>query len=131
MVRRHALQFRHIDAGQQLPEPSRFGGRRAVRSRHQRVACVKHHGAALLHEFGQFGDGNCGRLRLFGGNWPVEQRVEGQFIPRRINADRIARGERGAGVKRAGKRGEAQAAGFIDLLVAGDDIGQPRCQSRI
>ena len=67
----------------------------------------------------------CGAL---GDDRPIEHRIEGEFVLRRIDADGIARRKGGAQRQRLGKRLEPQTRHVVDAGVAGNDIGEARRQ---
>ena len=84
MVVGNRLKLRHVDPLQERAQPKRFGRRRAARTRGQRVAGVENHRAAVLHERGdaraRLGLG----LRQPGDDRPIDQRIESEFVARRI-----------------------------------------------
>ncbi len=55
---------------------------------------------------------------------PVDQREEGEFVVRRIDADRIAGLQRGPLGEHLREAAQPGAADVVDLGVAGDDVGE-------
>ena len=90
----------------------------------QGVAGVEDHRAAALHEGVEAADRKFRRLRPACDDRPVEQRIEGELVPIRVDADRIARLERRAIGEDVRQAGQARLAGAVDLRIAGDDVGE-------
>ena len=131
MVVRHRLELRHVDAFEECAQPERLRRRRPARTRDQRVARVENHRAAVFHVRG---DARA-RLRLWlrhsSDDRPVDQRIERQFVARRIEPDRLGEFGRGARSEHARQRRQPELRGFVDRRVAGDDIGEARGEGRV
>ena len=92
--------------------------------RHDRVAGIEQHGAALLHVGVDALERLVRRPRRAGHDRPIDQRKERQFVVGDIEADRIAGLERGALRQEQRQSRKPGLADGIDLGVAGDDIGE-------
>ena len=132
VVARHRLELRNIERGrgwcaapavlgETVPLPAAaFDG----------VAGVEQHGAAVLH----IGVDVLQRLargpRRARHHRPVDQRIERELVLAGIDPDRIAGFERGALREEQRQPLQAGAADAVDLVVAGDDVGEARLQRR-
>ena len=125
------LKLRHVDPLQERAQPKRLGRRRPARTRGQRVARVENHRAAVFHERGdaraRLGLG----LRQPGDDRPIDERIESEFVARRIEPDRLGKLGRGAGSEHPRQRRQPELRGFVDRRIAGHDIGEPGGQGRI
>ena len=70
-------------------------------------------------------------LRQPGDDRPIDERIEGEFVARRIERDRLGKLGRGAGSEHPRQRRQPELRGFVDRRVAGYDIGEPGGQGRI
>ncbi len=107
--------------------------RRGRAARSIGVAGVEQHGAALLHVGVDARRApSARRLRRARHDRPVDQRKEGQFVARDVEADRLAGlRARCAAPRNSVSPAEPGLADSVDLGVAGDDIGEPRLQRRL
>ena len=134
VLARHRLELGHVERGQDFAQ--RLHGRRLRRAvvagrRLDRVAGVEQHGAALLHVGVDLVDGVLRRLRRARHDRPVDQREEGEFVMRGIDADGIAGLERGALRQEQRQSGHAGLDDGIDVGIAGDDIGEAGLRHRL
>ncbi len=71
------------------------------------------------------------RPRRAGHDRPIDQRIERKLVVRDVEADRIARFERGALREKQCKPGKAGLADRVDVGIAGDDIGELGFERRL
>ncbi len=102
MIERDLLELRDVERRQHVAQVASLGADRAVRAGVEGVAGVENHRSAALHIAVELADGGFARDRPIGGDGPVEQRIERQFVPRRIDGDRLARLQGGALAERPG-----------------------------
>ena len=61
---------------------------------------------------------------------PIDQRIEGELVARGIEADGLARFERGTLCEEQGEALQAGLADPVDFRVAGDDVSEPGLERR-
>ena len=127
VIARHRLEFGDVERGQDFAQ---FEHARAARlaagagRRHDGVAGIEQHGAALLHIRVDALERRLGGPRGAGHDRPVDQRIEGELVARDVEPDRLSRLERGALREEEREPAKAGLADRVDLAVAGDDIGE-------
>ena len=107
--------------GETVPPPDRA---------FDRVAGVEQHGAAVLHVGVDLLQRLARGARRARHHRPVDQRIERELVLAGIDPDRIAGFERGALREEQRQPLQAGAADAVDLVVAGDDIGEAGLQRR-
>ena len=90
------------------------------------VGGVEEHHAAMLQIVAEALLGRGGERRLVGGHAPIEDREEGELVGLEIDADGIAQLGGGALRDHQAEAEEARLADAVALVIAGDDIGEPR-----
>ena len=94
--------------------------------RHDGVARVEQHGAALLHVGVDAGQRFLRRARRGRHDRPVDQGEEGELVARRIDADGVAGFERGALCEEQRQALQAGLADGVHFGIARHDVGEPR-----
>ena len=98
MVAPHRLELGNVERGEngaQAPACPGRGYRRRPGRRLDRIAGVEQHRAALLHIGVDMLERLARRLWCARHDRPIDQRIEGKLVARGIEADRLARFERG------------------------------------
>ncbi len=111
MVRRHRFQRRHVEIAENVAQPlGRRTGRIGADAVGELVAGVEQDRAALLHIGIDARDRRLARHRGCRVDRPIDQRVEGQFVLRDVDAGRRSGFERGLFDQEAGQAFETGAA---------------------
>ena len=123
VIARHRLELGNVERRQDRAQRHHAGravGAAGAGRRHDGVAGVEQHGAAVLH-VGVDARQRCGRrLRRARHDRPVDQREERKLVARDVEADRLAGFERGALREEQRQALQAGLADAVDLGVAGD-----------
>ncbi len=131
MVAGNRLELGNVEGGEdraqrQHARPAALAARPGRRQ--DRVARIEQDRAALLH----IGVGPRQRLgrgaRRVRHHRPIDQREEGKLVTADIDADRLARLERGTLRQEQGQALQPGLAGGVDIGISGDHVSQPRLQ---
>ena len=129
VIARHRLKLGDVERRQDVAQRQHAGravGAAGAGRRHDGVAGVEQHGAAVLHVGVDAGERRGRGLRRARHDRPVDQRKERKLVAGDVEADRLAGLERGALGEEQREALQAGLADAVDLGVAGDDVGEPR-----
>ena len=123
VVARHRLELGDVERGQDLAQRDHAGraaGAAGAGRRHDGVAGVEQHGAAVLHVGVDAGERRGRGPAPRSAHRPVDQREERKLVARDVEADRVAGLERGALREKQRQALQAGLADVVHLGVAGD-----------
>ncbi|MNU32925.1 hypothetical protein D3C71_214780 [compost metagenome] len=124
VVFRHRFQGRDVDIGEDLLQSFAIRRAAATAERGILVAGIEEHGAAVAHIGVNARDRGLRGHRCIGGNRPVDDRVEGQFVPGDVQTNGRTGLQRRPIGKELGQTRKPLFGNAIDIGFAGRDIGE-------
>lgn len=128
MIARYWLERWYVEAGKNVTQPLIGGRCRVVKIDRGRIliAGVEQHRSALLHIGIDLGDRLWRRHFCRSINRPIDQRIEGEFISRRIDADWFTRLESCAVGESFRQAKQTRLADIVHSTITSYNVGEMR-----